>query len=415
MILWIFFYFNSILKVPFHPDEATQIYMSEDLELIFNNTSELFFQKNPSEPLKQNYRLLDAPITRYLIGTFRVLFDYEPISDWDWSQSWQENNQSLPENNLLLVSRVSVAIFFPLSIILFFLILKDLFGSNFWLIGLGTILFSLNSLLLLHTRRAMAESPMIFFMLLSLLILIKIPKKFLFLSSIPISLAINAKQLLIFLVPVAILLIFYLYWKQKKLIIPQVFLFLTILVGFFILLNPISWKNPTTTIIKMIERRSELSTNQISTIQSVTPDFVTDSFPAKLAAYIGQVFILEPIPQEVSNYDQELKNSIDEYFKNPFHKGILRNLIIGSLFLLITIFGVIKSISSDFNHQKLILISGFLFFTVEILFSLILPFQRYYLPAIPFSIIFTLIGLHHISIIFMKNEQFQKNLIKTIQ
>ncbi len=210
-----FLYFKNLLNIPFHPDESTQIFMSKDVELIINNTTDLFFQEDTQNSIEQKYRLLDAPLPKYFIGIFRIIFQLDSIPfDWDWSKSWAENKNAVPGNQLLLISRISAAIFFPFSIVLFALILKEVFKSDNLLIFLSLILFAFNSLLLLHTRRAMAESSMIFFLLLSLLTLYKIPNKWFLLSAVPIALAINAKQILIFLIPLAIILLFFIFKNQ---------------------------------------------------------------------------------------------------------------------------------------------------------------------------------------------------------
>ncbi|MBW6471852.1 MAG: phospholipid carrier-dependent glycosyltransferase [Anaerolineaceae bacterium] len=406
-ILWMFFYFNDLLNVPLHPDESTQIFMSKDVELIINNTSDLYFQKDTQNSIEQNYRLLDAPLPKYFIGLFRIIFKLEAIPfDWDWSKSWTDNQIAIPGNQLLLISRLSAAIFFPLSIVLFALILKEVFKSDNLLIFLSLMLFAFNSLLLLHTRRAMAESSMIFFLLLSLLTLCKIPKKWFFLSSVPIAFAINAKQILIFLILLAIILLFFYFKKHLKNLVVQITLFFVLLVGILFILNPIAWKQPVQVAKHMFNQRMELSQNQAEAIESVSPEFLTNSAPKRIIAFIAQLFILQPSPQEVSNYQEYLNKSIVDYFKNPLHRGLIRNLFGGAIYLVLFLFGLYKSISSLPIKFKLIFLSGFILFSLEILLTLAIPFQRYYLPAIPFTIIFAMIGLEQI-IKLIKNSSIR--------
>jgi len=402
-----FFYFNDLLNVPLHPDESTQIFMSKDVELIINNTSDLYFQKDTQNSIEQNYRLLDAPLPKYFIGLFRIIFKLEAIPfDWDWSKSWTDNQIAIPGNQLLLISRLSAAIFFPLSIVLFALILKEVFKSDNLLIFLSLMLFAFNSLLLLHTRRAMAESSMIFFLLLSLLTLCKIPKKWFFLSSVPIAFAINAKQILIFLILLAIILLFFYFKKHLKNLVVQITLFFVLLVGILFILNPIAWKQPVQVAKHMFNQRMELSQNQAEAIESVSPEFLTNSAPKRIIAFIAQLFILQPSPQEVSNYQEYLNKSIVDYFKNPLHRGLIRNLFGGAIYLVLFLFGLYKSISSLPIKFKLIFLSGFILFSLEILLTLAIPFQRYYLPAIPFTIIFAMIGLEQI-IKLIKNSSIR--------
>lgn len=403
-ILWILFYFKNLLLVPFHPDEATQIYMSQDVELIINHTSDLFFHEIPQNQSTQLYRLLDAPLTKYFIGIFRNIFNQEPLNfDWDWTRTWNENFHAIPSDGLLYSSRLSAAIFFPFSILLFALIMKDIFGDDRFFIILSILLFSLNSLLLLHTRRAMAESGMIFFLLLSLFTFLKIPKKWFFLASIPVALAINTKQTLFFLIPLAIIIIIFYFKKHWKTLGLQLGLFFIILVGIFYVLNPIMWKEPIKVALQMMKARKELTQNQTIAIGSVTPEFLINKHSEKITAFIAQIFILDPAPQDINNYQNEINPSISRYFQNPLHKGFLRNLLGGTIYFILFIFGFYQSFYFLDRKHKLIFLSGFILLSLEILFLFKIPFQRYYLPAIPFTIIFAMIGLKQ-SILNLKNS-----------
>lgn len=413
-ILWMFFYFKNLVIVPFHPDESTQIYMSKDVELIINNTTDLYFQEDAQNSIEQKYRLLDAPLPKYFIGIFRFIFKLESIPfDWDWSKSWTDNQKAIPGNQLLFISRLSSAIFFPLSIILFALIVKEVFKSENLIIFLSLILFAFNSLLLLHTRRAMAESPMIFFLLLSLLTLTKFPNKWFFLSSVPIAFAINAKQILIFLIPLAIVFLISIFKNQFRNFMMQFTLFFVLLAGIFLVLNPIAWKQPVQVAKQMVDQRIELSRNQVDSIESVTPEFLTNSVSKRIVAMIAQLFILQPSPQEISNYQEYLDQSINDYFMNPLHKGLIRNRIGGTIFLILFSFGFYKSISLVRGKYKLIFLSGFILFSLEILLSFAIPFQRYYLPAIPFTIIFEMIGLQQIINIIKKSSSHYRIKLNT--
>lgn len=381
--------------------------MSKDVELIINHTSELFYQELPQNPMEQNYRLLDAPLTKYFIGIFRKVFNQQQLSsDWDWTKPWSENQSAFPSRTLLLTSRLSTAIFFPFSVIFFGLIMKDVFKNNISLLIVSVSMFAFNSLLLLHTRRAMAESVMIFFLLVCIYALAKIPKKWIFLVAFPMAFAMNAKQSLIFLIPIAVLIIIYYFRKQWKILGMQVFFFLVLLASIFFVLNPIMWEDPIKVSLQMLDRRSELSKKQVTAIESVTPEYITDSLPQKLTALVAQTFILQPTPQEISNYQNEINQSVLEYFNNPLHRGLIRNLTVGALYFLLFLFGFYKSFSFLNGKYKLILGGGFLFFCIEILFLLAIPFQRYYLPAIPYIIIFSMIGLAKIAEIFKNSSLY---------
>lgn len=378
--------------------------MSQDFEIIFNDTTDLFYREKTENPIAQNYRLLDAPITRYSIGFVRSIFGQPGLnSDWDWSKTWNENLSALPQDRLLNIARISTAIYFPGAVILYTFLTKKLFPKNLLVIFSSCILFSLNSLFLLHTRRAMAESSMIFFLLLSIYLFENLSKKSIFLSAVPIGLAINAKQNLLFLILVGIVLIIYYFKNNFKKLVLQLFFYGFIIFLIFLILNPITWKQPFKVLPLMFTTRSELSLNQELSLQSVSPEYIVDNFPSKFTALVGQLFVLPPTPQEIANYESNLQPSIDNYFLNIFHRGVFRNILSGVFILLIVLFGLMRSIYVFSWKHKIIYCLSFFLFISEILIVLKIPFQRYYLPGLPFIILFFLIGFFQIFNLIRKN------------
>ncbi len=120
------------MQVPFHPDESTQIFMSSDVETIFSNVRALFWSPDLPPDSRMDYRLLDAPIPRYLIGLGRLLTHQSPLPvDWNWSLSWDENLSAgaFPTNMLLLTAHLSVAWVFPISLLLLWSILSKQFSK----------------------------------------------------------------------------------------------------------------------------------------------------------------------------------------------------------------------------------------------------------------------------------------------
>ena len=104
------FYLWGVMTVPFHPDESTQLYMSGDLDQLLTDPFELAFNPNAVGDLKQHYRLIDAPLTRYILGFGRTIGGFAALhADWDWSKTWTENVQigALPSEDLLYAGRTS--------------------------------------------------------------------------------------------------------------------------------------------------------------------------------------------------------------------------------------------------------------------------------------------------------------------
>ena len=193
LILFTIFYMSTIADVPFHPDESTYIFMSDDLKTMFTDLQSMFWQPGQVDDLHQHYRKLDPPTSRAIIGISRLITGQPALAaDWDWSLTWQENQQAgaLPDSGLLTVSRIGIALFYPFSLLFFYLSANKI--SDRLTAWLAMCFMAGNMLVLLHTRRAMTESFLLFTIILSLYFLVHFREKP-WLSAFPIALALNAK------------------------------------------------------------------------------------------------------------------------------------------------------------------------------------------------------------------------------
>ena len=132
-------FFLSLMQVPFHPDESTQIFMSSDFQELFSSPRRLIWLGAADEDREMQLRMLDAPLTRYMIGLGGWLTNQDALPvDWDWTKSFDYNQQAgaLPANSLLLTARLSVLFFFPLSLVLFWLVLKKNFSPAAGWVGI---------------------------------------------------------------------------------------------------------------------------------------------------------------------------------------------------------------------------------------------------------------------------------------
>lgn len=398
IILFIIFYFAGVNSIPFHPDESTQIFMSGDFELFFKNPSNIFWKPEQEQDLRQLYRERDAPLTRYLIALSRLISHKSALqADWDWSKTWEENQAAgaLPDENLLLITRLGVCWLFPLSLWLIYQTAKTV-GSQLsaWC---TVFVFGLNALILLHTRRAMAESVLVFSELLFFWLLVH-EEKSPWLLAIPAALALNSKHssgVLIFIGIVAIL------WSPQFLkldwqkLAKQFFLYLVIFASITLILNPFLWSDPFQATLAAWNSRQDLLQRQVSTISALQPGIILSSLPERFLGLIANLFLTPPAIAEVTNYLVQTQSSEIVYLSNPLH-FILRNFIGGGLLLSLTLAGLIFSIRSSFrsadpliSRRRIWLLNAaalIQFLSLGIFIPL--PWQRYVMPLVPYICIY---------------------------
>jgi 4-amino-4-deoxy-L-arabinose transferase-like glycosyltransferase len=397
-------YLAGLAGVPFHPDESTQLFMSSDLNTLFSRPADLFWSTANEQDARQIYRELDAPLARCLIGVGRTIASLPALPvDWDWSKSWEENQTAgaLPDARLLLVGRLSVALLFPFSLFFIFNCGRAIGGSTMgWA---AMLLLASNALVLLHTRRAMAEGGLIFTITLFLWMLTR-PVKPSWLIAIAAALVFCSKQSAGVLVLVGIASVL---WKgvQQKQTAQKLLINLTlyglVFVAVTVLLNPFLWSNPIQASLAALHARQELLHNQVTALGSVRPDQVLESFPQRLFGLIAQLFINQPAVADIGNYIVQTQSADVAYFSSPFNQ-LLRGFIGGGVLLILSLSGFIlataRSIKSNGPSQMLTLL--FLLSTLLIFITLIwflpIPWQRYYLPLVPFSCIWTAYFLSNI-------------------
>ena len=388
------FYWTGVASVPFHPDEATQIFMSADFQEFFQTPSALFWQPNQMDQPRQNYRLLDAPLTRNLIGLGLQITERQPIStDWDWSATWEQNLSSgaLPGTDLLWISRLSVCFLFPLSLLFIYSIgtrlLNPLAG---WL---ALILFATNNLILLHTRRAMAESALAFCVL--LIVWLSLRKQSIpWLYGIAAAFAVSAKQSAVGLAAIllaAIPISFVPFWPGLKRTGLRVLIFLLTAVTVCWLLNPFLWQYPVQAFTTSIYARNELVNRQTAEFAAAQPDLQFLTIGERSVVLLTNLFFSPLQFEEVGNYTKPLSPSRTAYQRNLLNTWN-RSLWIGSLFLFLSLLGMLIGISKSLHRKNephpilfLMIMTVTQFMVLAIWVPL--PFQRYTIPLVPFACI----------------------------
>ena len=160
--------------VPFHGDEATQIYMSRDYAYQFlqGDLDRVRYHEPPLSATEQQLRLLNGTLSKDLIGLAWHLdgFTLDQINEqWDWGGDWNYNQQygHAPSEALLQVSRIPSALLLAAGVVLMFALGRVLGGRP--VAYLASLYYALNPALLVEGRRAMMEGSLTFFSLLTVL------------------------------------------------------------------------------------------------------------------------------------------------------------------------------------------------------------------------------------------------------
>lgn len=389
-------YWSGLAATPFHPDESTQIYMSADMEIFLHRPSDAFWQPQPPDGLRQHYRLVDAPLTRTLIFLGRTFTGQPAIAtDWDWGKTWEENLAAgaVPNASQLLVARWSIAWLFPLTLLLAYKIGEKIHSKR-----MGWITFSLlaaNSLVLLHTRRAMAESGLLFSVVFSLWALLTW-KKHPWLIAIPLALAFNAKQSAAPLVLVGLLAIFLSTANPQSLRRKffQTGAFLALFCGLVFLANPFLWQHPIQAAIQSWNERQAVINNQLAMLRSIGSNQVLDTLPMRGLGLLSSLYLSPLSFFEVGNYMEFTATAESAYLANPLH-SLLRDSSGAALLFALSVVGFLLMIRdsrlrSAFERTSLTLLvwAGVIEFA-GLMYFVPMAWQRYAIPLVPFACLFS--------------------------
>jgi len=380
------FYLWGMNLVPFHPDESTQIFMSQDPFDFIEDPLSLSYSPDAELTSKIIYRAIDMPLTRYLIGFARFVTSSPGIvSDWDWSLTWDQNLKlgAYPSQTLLNTARLIPTLLIPISIYLFYFSIRKILPKTSALIAV--LFLGLNPLILLHGRRAMAESALLFGITLFLWSVTRDRIKPI-LVGIAIAIAFNAKQTGIFLIPAGIIAVCTLPDEEQNLknMLARIAAAMAAFLIITLLLNPYYWKSPFSAIIFGYQTRAQLLDLQlIDHLGGFSPNILRQALNL-----ISNVFVLPPAVSEIDNYLGPLTRQIQAY-RDILPHSWGRDLIGGSLQLTIFLSGFYVLSKRYSSHSKaikadliLLLITTFSL-TLGILIFLPLPWQRYFIPLLP--------------------------------
>ena len=254
------------------------------------------------------------------------------------------------------------------------------------------LLLAANPLVLLHTRRAMAESGLIFSITLFLWALAR-PVRPAWLVAIPAALVFCSKQSAGILALVGLLFLFWKGWQQHHTLSRQLIntaLFGLVFIAVVGLLNPFLWSNPLQAVQAAISARQNLTGSQVAAMGAVRPDMVLGSLPQRLLGLVAQLFITRPAVADIGNYVAQTKSAETVYFSNPINQ-LLGGFIGGGILLILSLTGFFMSAAHSIKSRDcvkqltlLYLLSTLLIF-ITLVWFLPIPWQRYYLPLVPFT------------------------------
>ena len=344
-----------------------------------------------------------CPLTRNIIAAGRWIAGEPALPvDWDWGKSWQENEQqgALPSSGLLLAGRYAVGALFPLTLILLFLTAMCVAGERAAVIAV--LLMAGNALVLLHTRRSMAEGALLFTQTLSLWALVSFERRR-WGTAIPAALAFSAKQTLAAMMPVSFLAVI---WrpgsshhedanKNRVDLLRQGAVYCSLLIAVTLLLHPFLWEQPIPALKAGATARQQISGAQ----QADRPEQTLNTIDKKIIGMIGSLYLTPPIFAETSNYTNETRGAEQAYLSNPLH-SLFRSLPAGAALLALNLFGFaaalgdLRRAESTIQRRLALLAAATLLQTVGLLIFIPLPWQRYYLPLIPYACLWTAYGIN---------------------
>jgi len=392
-------------QVPFHPDEATQLYNSLDFDLLITAPRSMAWHPETARHLRETdrrlyYRLLDAPITRYFLGLGRRLAGQAVTTqDWDWSETWEANQQqgALPTPALLHTGRLTITLLLPCSLVLVYLIGRQTASP---LLGLLAMLFfGLNALTLLHARRAMAEGALVFgtaFAIWSFLQADRRP----WLAGLGIAVVVNAKQTGLLLLPVGLLAILWTTTDRSRLGSKMLW-YIVQYGGVFLLvsmaLNPFIWRYPVQAVQASWQMRQALSAGQVRDAEALTGQTLGSPTERAMTMLVN-LYIAPPAFAEYGNYRLQTQAAEQNYLTNPAHR-LLRGIGGGAVLFGLTLFGVTLALQRlpratrvERRSLVLLLLSTLVLF-LGLAWLIELSWQRYVIPLVPLIAIWQAYGL----------------------
>ena len=374
-------FLGGVASVPYHPDESSYLFMSDELEPMLTHPSSLYWSERPADGKRQSLRLLNPPLIHIVVELGRRAAGLDPLPvDWNWSAPWDYNllAGAVPSPALLQAGRMAVAVLFPLSLVLFFFAARRAAGDfTAWA---AVVLLASNALLLLHARRVMAEGTLIFAVALFLWTMV-VARQHPWLAAIPAALAVCAK---LSLAPLVLIGLAAILWpleaeRPAALRARQAVVYAALGLALTLALYPIAWQQPLRVAEEISRTRDYVANIQMQKYA----DQVIKTPGERLRALVRQVYFAPPDFYEDPMYAAQTRDSETAYLANPLHR-LLRSGLGGGILLALTLAGLGLCLPR-MRRELAYLLAATLLLAFALLAAVPLEWQRYYLPLLPFT------------------------------
>jgi hypothetical protein len=173
--------------------------------------------------------------------------------------------------------------------------------------------------------------------------------------------------------------------------------------GFFlaivILLHPFLWNRPIDAGLAALRARQALASAQVADRTA----YALDTPGERLISLVGSLYLTPPMFAETGNYVEQTRVAETAYLANPLH-ALFRGTLAGALMLILDVFGFLTAArlvlraDSPYRRSLVLLLAATALQSAALLALVPLPWQRYYMPLVPFSCLWIGFAVYRLSL-----------------
>ncbi len=390
--------------VPFHGDESTQIFMGRDYYYLFQEgdlPKVLYDSAWSSRQDEQHLRLINGTVSKTIHGWLAASkgIRLEQINGhWDWELDYAENRElgRIPDRSLLDAARLASSAQLAMAAAALFALVNISIGKPEAYIA--SAIFALHPAILINGRRAMMEGSHLLGMMLVLLSAAWLLQgrrwwKFVLLGLVS-GFAVAAKHPNAFVLALVFLACAAL-WLYQTARMPGQAGQKTArsLVGLlaagglalftFYLMNPAWWQAPLDSAAEVLRLRVDLLNEQAALYGGYA------SSAERIEGFLEYAFFDRSQYHEVAQWagNDAIRAQINAYETSGFAGFAIAGKLGGLVMALLSLWGIVylaRAPQIDSKYRWLLLVWGVGIALITLLVTP-LPWQRYYLPALPFA------------------------------